>query len=466
MHRATRRESLGIWLAALILVVTLSPQFRAFSSIPREIRVLEGQDCEMDLGLPVDLYVKADKDGIVRLAGMVQKKGAWEIVSRRPLLLQPVSQGQVELEFRLFGVIPLRRMQVMVMPQMTVMPGGHSIGVLLRSEGLMVVRLANITSSSGHVMCPAREAGVAVGDTIVEVDGQTVVSDTQLASLVQEAGANGRPLVLRVKRGYKYFRAEVDPVLCRDSGEYRLGLWVRDSTAGVGTLSFYDNSTGDFMALGHIITDGDTRRPIEVRDGKIVMASVSGIEPGRRGQPGEKIGVFMTQQEILGDIEKNTAFGISGKLRIMPESPFFEEPVPVALANQAKVGPAEIITVVEGNRLENFRVEILKVQPQNRPEGKGILLKVTDPRLLKETGGIVQGMSGSPIIQEGMLIGAITHVLVNDPERGYGVFAEWMINEAGLGKPLSKATVVETPLASLFFAPECVYWSGHLNTTV
>ncbi|MEW6080643.1 MAG: SpoIVB peptidase [Bacillota bacterium] len=445
-----RRRLFGILGAGLILALSLTPQFRTFSQIPREMRVLEGEDCEMDLGLPMSLYVRTDRDGVIQFRGEISRKGAWSIVRGALLQMQPVSQGQVDLEFRLFGVVPLRRVQVTVMPQVEVVPGGHSIGVVLKSDGLMIVRLADINVGNGRYRCPAREAGIAMGDSVVAVDGVRVVSDFQLGGLVERAGLANRLVTLTVKRGHKEFDVQVTPALCEETHRYLLGMWVRDGTAGVGTLSFYHPESREYMALGHVITDGDTRRPIEVQDGHIVIASVSSVEPGRRGQPGEKIGVFLTHAEVLGHIDRNTTFGIYGTLAYLPGSPFYQEAIPVALAHQVKPGSAEIITVVEGNSLETFLVEIVKVQPQSRPEGKGILLRVKDPRLLQATGGIVQGMSGSPIIQDGKVVGAITHVLVNDPERGYGVFAEWMINEAGLGKFVS-ANRVEAPWASLPF---------------
>jgi len=449
--KTKRRRLSGILGAGLILVLSLTPQFRAFSQIPREMRVLEGEDCEMDLGVPMSLYVRTDRDGVVQFRGEISRKGAWSVVRGAPLQMQPVSQGQVDLEFRLFGVIPLRRMQVTVMPQVEVVPGGHSIGVVLKSDGLMVVRLAEINVGAGHSRCPAREAGITMGDSVLAVDGIRVVSDSQLSGLVERAGLANRPVTLTIKRGHREFDVRITPALCEETQRYLLGMWVRDGTAGVGTLSFYHPESREYMALGHVITDGDTRRPIEVQDGHIVLASVSSVEPGRRGQPGEKIGVFLTQAELLGRIYSNTSFGIYGTLEYLPENPFYHEAIPVALAHQVKPGPAKIITVVEGNSLETFRVDIVKVQPQSRPQGKGILLQVSDPRLLEATGGIVQGMSGSPIIQDGKVVGAITHVLVNDPERGYGVFAEWMINEAGMGKPVS-AVRVEAPVASLPYA--------------
>lgn len=205
-----------------------------------------------------------------------------------------------------------------------------------------------------------------------------------------------------------------------------LGLYVEDPAAGVGTLTFYDRTSGTFAALGHRITELGGQRRVWLEGGKIVAARISGIEQGQRGSPGEKIGTFSGPDDIIGTIASNTRFGLFGKLETdLPEG----EEVPVALAHQVHTGPARILTVVQGSTVQEFSVEIVRVYRQLRPHDKGLVIKVTDPQLLSLTGGIVQGMSGSPIIQDGRLVGAVTHVFVNDPTRGYGVLAEWMLEE-------------------------------------
>lgn len=347
------------------------------------------------------------------------------------MALNAVNEGKANVEFRLFGFIPIRRVAVDVVPRIEVVPGGHSIGVKLRSEGVMVVGYSVLVGKDGREYQPARQAGVEIGDAILSINGEPATSEEQVARLINVAGVQGKTLRLELKRSGLRLEKAVVPVEDRNSGKYVIGLYVRDGAAGVGTLTFYDPRSGKYAALGHVITDADTNRPIDLREGQIVKAVITGIEKGRRAEAGEKIGVF-TDDLPLGNIERNTEFGITGSLSGLPENPLFRGAIPVGFMNQVKEGPAKILTVVEGSRIEQFDIEIVRLVRQVRPDGKGMIVKITDPRLLKRTGGIIQGMSGSPIVQDGKLVGAVTHVFVNDPTRGYAVFIEWMLMEAGV----------------------------------
>ena len=200
-----------------------------------------------------------------------------------------------------------------------------------------------------------------------------------------------------------------------------MGLYIRDSAAGVGTLTFYDPVTKKYGALGHVISDVDTQKPIVVHDGHIVRSSVTSIEKGSNGDPGEKLANFSGNRDTLGTIEKNSSFGIFGTLKNTTlKNNIYDEKMPITLSTHVKEGPAKILTVVEGETVEQFDIEIVSSIPQKEPATKGMIIKVTDPKLIEATGGIVQGMSGSPIIQDGKLVGAVTHVFVNDPTSGYG----------------------------------------------
>jgi stage IV sporulation protein B len=200
----------------------------------------------------------------------------------------------------------------------------------------------------------------------------------------------------------------------------------------VGTLTFFDPVTKIYGALGHVITNSDTSELLDLKDGKIVAAAVEGIQKGQRGKIGEKIGLFQADQKMSGNIEKNTKYGIFGVLQNILPNQLYPDPVPVAVGGQIKEGPAQMLTVLNGDNIEACNVEIQTVFPQPRPDGKSFIVRMVDPRILSRTGGIVQGMSGSPIVQDGKLIGAVTHVFINDPTRGYGIGAELMLDEAGL----------------------------------
>lgn len=225
----------------------------------------------------------------------------------------------------------------------------------------------------------------------------------------------------------------VYPARVRDeSGQVhlRLGVYLEDTAAGVGTLSFYHPASGRYAALGHMVTDSRTGEQAIINNGRIVPALIAGIRRGSKGQPGEKIGLFQERAPSLGIITKNSSIGIFGELTNLVASN--QPTLPVAMAHEVELGPAYIRTVIDGDKVEQFDVKIVKVNKQTKPGIKGMVIEITDPRLLEITGGIVQGMSGSPIIQNQKLVGVITHVFVNDPTRGYGVFAEWMVHEAGL----------------------------------
>lgn len=415
----------------LILTANAGP-FRSLALFPSRLRLAQGQEKHLLLGLPVPVYVRADRRGLIMVNGQPLGGHGWRVIRGQSLDLQPVGQGQARLELRLLGIVPLRSLAVEIFPPVEVVPGGHSIGVLLRAEGVLVVGYSSLVDRAGKPAWPAREAGIKVGDVIRRVDGQVVNSDEELARIIDEDGRRTHRVRLEVRRGDEAFSRTVEPRFDTRTGRYRIGLFVRDGTAGVGTLTFYDPATRRYSALGHVITDQTTNRPVDVLEGQIVQATVAGIEQGRRGQPGEKIGMFVENRDVIGNIEMNTSFGIMGTLNQPLPNPLFPGPVTIAMASEVRLGPAEILTVVSDRKLERYKVRVLKAFRQDQPGAKGMVIKITDPRLLRRTGGIVQGMSGSPILQDGKLIGAVTHVFVNDPTRGYGVYMEWIAAEAGL----------------------------------
>ncbi|MBP8819750.1 MAG: SpoIVB peptidase, partial [Syntrophomonadaceae bacterium] len=307
-----------------------------------------------------------------------------------------------------------------------VVPGGHSIGVLLQSRGIMVVGFAPVVDRDGNKVYPARDKGIEIGDLVYRVNGKMVGSENELARVIDDK--KGEPVSLSIKRRDKFINVAVQPVPCGETGRYRIGLYIRDGIVGVGTLTFWDPNTNEYAALGHIIVDADTRQGIDVLQGKIVSASIQTIKRGKPGQPGEKIGIFNGNGQIEGNISKNTFNGIYGKTGVEIENPISDYTMEVGYAHQVREGEAEIYTVVNGEDIEKFSITIEKVYPE-RNNGKGMIIRVTDPRLLNLSGGIVQGMSGSPIIQDSRIIGAVTHVFLNDPQRGYGIFMDSMLSE-------------------------------------
>ncbi|WP_312201181.1 SpoIVB peptidase, partial [Anaerospora hongkongensis] len=403
--------------------------------LPPHMRVIEGETALFTVNFPLTVTVDDGKNEAVRLQSPLS---AFSL--SRPVSLESVNRGKATVDFKLLGLIPVRTVEVDVLPSLKIVPGGHSIGVVLHSQGVIVVGISPVLSTNDQYVTPAKDGGIVVGDVMLSINGNPVQSDAQVAELIDESGRNKQPIDVLIKRGDNRLHVSLTPVLCKDTKRYRIGLYVRDSAAGVGTLTFFEPQSQNYGALGHVITDSDTNQPIDCNQGKIVLATVSGIQHGKRGQPGEKIGVFIEESQLLGDIKKNTPFGIYGNLNTPIENNLYPEALPVASMSQIQTGEAEILTVVDGQTIEKFSIEIQKVNYQEAPEGKGLVIKVTDPRLLDKTGGIVQGMSGSPIIQNGRVIGAVTHVFVHDPTRGYGTFIDWMLMESGLIPPKNKQT--------------------------
>ncbi|WP_371370799.1 SpoIVB peptidase [Sporomusa aerivorans] len=419
---------MAMLIISAIFAFCFSPQFRNIYGLPMHIRVIEGETALFEVNFPLTVSVNHDNASI-----RVQNHDLLSITAlSRPVSLEPVKLGQSTVEFKLFGVIPFRTVQVDVLPPIKLIPGGHSIGVVLRSQGVIVVGNSPVLTMQGQYATPAKDAGIIVGDVIISINGTPVQSETQVAEIIDDSGKNHRNVDILLKRPDGQQHVTATPVLCSETKRYRIGLFVRDSAAGVGTLSFYEPESKIYGALGHIITDSDTNQPIDCEQGKIVLATVSGIQHGKRGHPGEKIGVFIEEDHLLGNITKNSQFGIYGHLNAALPNDKYAQAIPVASMSQVQIGPAEMLTVVDGQTIDQFAIEIQKINLQEAPESKGLVIKVTDPRLIEKTGGIVQGMSGSPIIQNGKIVGAVTHVFVHDPTSGYGCFVDWMLMESGI----------------------------------
>ncbi len=303
-----------------------------------------------------------------------------------------------------------------------VIPLGRAVGIKLFSDGVMVVGLAEIPTADG-ALAPAKECGLREGDIITHINSEEVDTIEEVQKIVQETGDD--PLRIRATRGDKQLQVTAQAAHCSSDGSYRLGAWIRDSMAGIGTLTFYDPAQGSFGALGHGVNDVDTSLLMPLSSGSIMYAEVESVKKGQAGDPGELHGVFKAEEE-LGDLYANTPSGIFGHLS--EESILSQgKAIPVALRGQVKTGPATILTNIAGDTVEEYTVEITHIYPEAAGDTRNLMLKVTDPRLLEATGGIVQGMSGSPILQDGRIVGAVTHVLVNSPAEGYGILMENML---------------------------------------
>ncbi|MTI79954.1 MAG: SpoIVB peptidase [Firmicutes bacterium] len=437
MNRDSKIKLSFLLTILLLTVFCFNTQVMHLGTLPLKKKIIVGET--LDLGFESNKFLQALEVDIQPNNCSALRNSKLTLSDTAPIVTNP---GKINLSLKLFGIIPLRNVTVDVVPEIKVIPGGQSIGVMLHSQGVMVVGLAAVEDVHGRSFNPAREAGIKIGDVLLKVNGKKIKTENQLKDLVAQAGHNNKPVIMNVKRKNEEISFKVTPVYCDETKSYRLGLLIRDSAAGVGTLTFYHPDSRIYGALGHVITDTESGKKIDLSDGRIFEASIQDIHPGKTGQPGEKIGMLQNANNLNGNILKNTPYGIFGEISKPIKNPYFKQLIPVALPSQVKEGPAEIITVLKGNTMERFKIKIEEVTRQSKPHGKGMIIKITDPKLLQVTGGIIQGMSGSPIIQytnEGqpVLVGAVTHVFINDPTRGYGVLAEWMIEEM---ETLSKET--------------------------
>lgn len=323
---------------------------------------------------------------------------------------------------KLLGVLPVKKVALNVLETDEVYPGGMAFGVKFFTEGVLVVGLNDVVGFSG-TFCPAREAGIRKGDVVLSINGAPVSSANALRDTV--AASEGNALLMEIKRDGEVFTTTLYPVLCDESNSYLAGLWVRDSTAGIGTVTYVNAKDLSFGGLGHGICDSDTGTLMPLGKAVVVDVEINGVRRGEKGAPGELKGSFGKIKR--GTIDQNTETGVYGTLAELPSE--LKNPMPIGLSYEIKEGKAFIYTTLEGSIPEKFEIEIEKIY-KNSGNTKNMMIKVTDPKLLKATGGIVQGMSGSPIIQNGKLVAAVTHVLIDDPTRGYGIFIENMLDTA------------------------------------
>ncbi|WP_163969951.1 SpoIVB peptidase [Oceanobacillus halotolerans] len=412
-------SNIRLWIGVLLLVAVIAAPFltplQKYLSIPNEI-VTFNSDIPLELPtLGTNVEVNSEEEVIQALDSSQ---------------FQTTKAGNDQIIYELAG-LPVKKVNVSVLDDLKVIPGGQSIGVQLHTEGVLVVGHHLVNGKEGE-LSPGEDADVKVGDIILEINGDTIQEMTEVKPYVEEAGKNNESLQLKIKRGDETIETTLHPVMDKKESEYRIGLYIRDSAAGIGTMTFHHPKSKKYGALGHVISDMDTQKPIEIHDGTIVKSSIESIDKGNNGTPGEKQAKFSIKEDQIGSITKNSPFGIFGELNKSITNDVHDDPMPVALSHEVKEGPAKILTVIDGEKVEEFDVEVVSSVPQKYPATKGMIIQIKDDKLLNATGGIVQGMSGSPIIQDGKIIGAVTHVFVNDPTSGYGVHIEWMLQDAGI----------------------------------
>jgi len=388
------------------------------SSIPSIIRVREGEEEIFDFGIPA----KAEMISVGVQGKSNIPPGAVTIDLNQPVTLKSSDWKDCLLEVKLFGFLPFKQVDVQVIEDQELIPVGMPIGIYVETDGILVIGVGEFTGQDGVSYSPSKYI-LKSGDYIQKLNGETMADKDSFIKKIEEC--DGSEQVISVMRNGELIDLKVKPV--RDqNGIFRIGAWVRDNVQGVGTMTYMD-ADGHFGALGHGISDVDTSTLMEMDDGTLYQTEIVAIHKGKMGNPGEMVGMIVYSDEhILGDITTNSVQGIFGECNEKAINNIGGEPMPIGLKQEIIKGPARIYCTVD-ETAKYFDIEIVGIHLDNDNVNRGLEIKVTDPALLEITGGIVQGMSGSPIIQDGKIIGAVTHVLVNDPTRGYGIFIENML---------------------------------------
>jgi stage IV sporulation protein B len=412
---------LGLMCACLIGLCGLGYS-KLYDKVPSVIRLRANTPQSLDLNVPM-------AGEVVSASGLGAASWGTEPVTidlNRNVTLTAAASRNYQMDVKLFGILPFKQVDIQVIDDMELIPVGVTVGIYVKTDGILVVDVGSFEGGAGVSYSPAKYILMA-GDYIMRVNNRPVNQREDFIELVENSG--GKEIVLSIRRGNESMDVKVKPVKDQ-GGTYKLGIWLRDDAQGVGTLTFIDEN-GNFGALGHGINDVDTSTLMEMEDGTLYKTEIISIKKGTSGSPGEMTGMIVySNDRILGDIDANSLEGIFGTCNSGAMSLSNAQPLPIALKQEIMRGAAQILCNVDGAP-KYYDVEITDIHLDHDNVNRGIELKVTDPELLAITGGIVQGMSGAPIVQNGKFVGAVTHVLVQDASRGYGIFIENMLMHEG-----------------------------------
>ena len=396
---------IGIIFAIAFVLLTLNVRAETIYSLPDSYYITLSDIKDLNTNKNFGDYVSAEISNTYEVGANQEKIG--------------------KLIVKLFGIFPIREVDVNIVEGKEVYIGGIPLGFSINTNGVIVVG-ENSVNSEGGAKYSSKSIPLKTGDVIKSINGVEVVGPEEIINTLEKN--QGEEINLKIDRKGKMLDCSIKPVLDAESNLYKLGLWVRNDASGVGTLTYVDKTNNRFGALGHPITDYETGIEVPVQDGKVYNCSMVGIKKGKKGDPGELRCLFMQGKNSKGNIDKNTPYGVYGVINnhegVIEESLVAE----VASRINVRTGKAVIVSGVSGVR-EEYEIEIIKANYQPTSNDKSLIFRVKDKRLLDLTGGIVQGMSGSPIMQDGKLIGAVTHVFVSDPTKGYGVYADWMLQQ-------------------------------------
>ena len=414
-------KSKKVWAAcASFILCAFTVYFMmGFIFFPEAIRLVEGQQHELNFSLPIRATFETEAYHVLQ----VNHKPVTESTSvglSGPITIQSDQAGRAHMTLNAFG-LPLRKVTLDILPDMEVIPCGLAVGVRIDTPGVMVLGTGPVESADGSLN--PSEGILLAGDLILKANGSELRRKEDLITAIRSAE---NYLQLKIKRNEEILESVVNPVQSAQTKENKIGAWVRDSTQGIGTITYFNPQTNRFGALGHGIQDVDTKKMLSIKEGKIMPSDIVNVKKGQRGTPGELVGEIQTGH-ILGSVESNSPFGIFGTLDYSAKSLIPQQKFRIAMQDQVEEGPATILTTVEGTNPRHYDIFIETVNRHSSDNTRGMIIRITDPDLLRKTNGIVQGMSGSPILQNDRLVGAITHVFVQDPTKGYGIFIENML---------------------------------------
>ncbi len=411
-------------VAFIISFITLICTFYVFvdKQVPNNINLFINDEAEFDFALPIKAEVEDDVSVVSVSQNNIINSDQTNFDLNEPFVLESNKLGECKVDLKLFGIFDYKTITVNVIDEISVIPSGAPVGVYIESDGILVLGTSSIVGEDGEDHNPCEDK-LKSGDYITEMNGSSVTSKEEFIAKIQQTKTE--PIKLNVRRDKQIVQVNVVPVKSSE-GDYKIGTWIRDNTQGIGTLT-YVTEDGRFGALGHGIADVDTNQLMEIESGVLYNAKVLDIVPGEDGCPGEVVGMIKTGEgNDLGTITHNTNQGIFGTVNERNLGLYNCKKYPIGLKQDIQLGKATILCSVEGT-VKEYDIEIEKVQINNRKQNKGLIVKITDKDLLAVTNGIVQGMSGSPILQDGKVIGAVTHVFIQDSTKGYGTFIENML---------------------------------------
>lgn len=404
-----KKYKIGLYIALVLSVVTgiVTYEYIFYRQIPDTLYLEEGNVEEIEFALPVTANLVASEEAYIE---------TWDNGRE--------TENSYIWELKLFGILPLKDVEVQVVEEQQVYPIGIPIGIYVKTDGVLVADLGTMELTDGTEICPCENI-LQEGDYILAIDGESISKKKEVIQKVRES--EGQPLIMRIRRNNQISDVKVTPLQNKE-GDYQIGAWVRDSAQGIGTLTYIDENNR-FGALGHGVNDIDTSELMEIAYGRVYETQIISIQKGTSGKPGEISGIVRFMEEAKqGDIELNTPNGIYGVMERAPEAAGLTAELlyPIAMKQEIEIGDAQILCTINGER-SFYDAIITEIDYSQSKGNRGLVVEITDPALLAQTGGIVQGMSGSPILQNGKLIGAVTHVFVNDPTKGYGIFIENML---------------------------------------